>query len=126
MAFSHLISYGVSVNGGTPSSFNSSQTFDGQVSIQVDVPAASSSFSIICPVDVSQLKSVVLWATDACTVVAKNSGGSTVDTFVFAANKPLIWQDGYPTSNPVSGDYATLEVTCTPAVTLTGYFGEDV
>jgi hypothetical protein len=126
MAFSHLISYGVSVNNAAPSSFNSSQTFDGQVSIQVAVPAASSNFSIICPIDASQLKSVVLWADGDCTVVTKNSGGSTVDTFTFTTDKPLLWQYGYPTSCPITGDCATIEVTCTPAVTVTGYFGEDV
>lgn len=126
MAFSHLISYGVSVNGATPTTFNSSQTFDGQVSIQVAVPAASSNFSIICPIDASQLKSVVLWADAACTVVTKTSGGSTVDTFTFTADKPLLWQYGFPTSCPITGDCATIEVTTTPGCTLTGYFGEDV
>jgi hypothetical protein len=126
MAFSHSITYGVSVNSGTPSSFNSSQTFDGQVSIQVTVPASSSNFSIVCPVDSALVKSVVMWADGPCTVVAKDSGGSTVDTFNMTANKPLLWQYGFPTSSPITGDYATLEVTCTPEVVLTGYFGEDV
>jgi hypothetical protein len=126
MSFSHLISYGVSVNGTSPTTFNSSQTFDGQFALEVAVPAASTNFSIICPVDASQVKSVVMWASADCTVVCKASGGSTVNTFVFTADKPLIWQFGFPTSNPVTGDYATLEVTCTPAVLLTGYFGQDV
>lgn len=126
MSFSHLINYGVSINGGTPTSFNSSQTFDGQFALEVAVPAASTNFSIICPVDASQLKSVVMWSDAACTVVAKASGGSTVDTFTFVANKPLLWQFGFPTSCPVTGDYATLEVTTTPGCTLSGYFGQDV
>lgn len=126
MAFSHSITYGVSVNSGTPTSFTSLQTFDGQVAVQVEVPAASSNFSIICPVDSGALKSVIMWASDSCTVVGKDSGGATVDTFTMTADKPLIWQYGYPVSCPITGDYATLEVTCTPAVTLTGYFGEDV
>lgn len=126
MAFSHTLTYGVSVNNGAPTSFNSSQTFDGQVSIQVTVPAASSNYSIICPIDASQLKSVVLWSDAAATVVTKSSGGSTVDTFVMTADKPLLWQYGYPVSCPITGDCATLEVTTTPGCVLTGYFGEDV
>lgn len=126
MAFSHQLTFGVSVNSSTPTSFTSSQTFDGQVSVQVDVPAASSNFSIICPLDASQIKSVILWSTAAATVVTKTSGGATVDTFVMTADKPLLWQFGYPTSCPITGDCATLEVTTTPGCTLTGYFGEDV
>ena len=126
MSFSHLISYGVSINGTSPTTFNSSQTFDGQFALEVAVPAASTNFSIICPVDASQVKSVVMWASAACTVVCKDGAGATVNTFVFTADKPLIWQFGFPTSNPVTGDYATIEVTCTPAVLLTGYFGQDV
>lgn len=126
MAFSHLITYGVSVNSGTPVNFTSSQTFDGQVSIQVDVPASSTNFSIVCPVTSSLLQSVVLWADAACTIVTKDSGGTTVDTFSMTANKPLLWQTGFPTSCPITGNFATMEVTCVSAVTVTGYFGENV
>ena len=126
MAFNHNVTYSFSANGAQPNIFASSQTFDGQFSLEVAVPAASSNFSIICPVDSSQLKSVVMWSDAACTVVAKASGGSTVDTFTFVANKPLLWQFGFPTSCPVTGDYATLEVTTTPGCTLSGYFGQDV
>jgi hypothetical protein len=42
------------------------------------------------------------------------------------ANKPLLWQDGYPVSCPITGDCATFEVTTTPGCTLTGFFGQDV
>lgn len=126
MAFSHAITYGVSVNGATPQSFNSSQSFDGQVSVQVTVPASSSNFSIVCPLDNTLLKSVIMWTDQSAVVVMKDSGGSTVDSFTMSANKPLIWQFGYPTSCPISGEVATLEVTCVNETVVTGYFGEDV
>ncbi len=126
MAFSHNITYGVSVNGGAPSTFQSSQLFDGQVSVQVTVPASSTNFSIVCPLDDTLLKSVVLWCDQAAVVVMKDSGGATVDSFTFVANKPLLWQYGFPTSCPVTGAVATLEVTCTNETVVTGYFGEDV
>lgn len=126
MAFSHALTYAFSDNGGTPTQFTSSTPFDGEVAIDVAVPASSSGFSIVCPVDTSLLQSVVLWADAACTVVAKDSGGSTLDTFALVANKPLIWQTGFPTANPLSGVIATLEVTNTPAVELKGYFGLNV
>lgn len=126
MAFSTAVTYNVSIDAGTSQLFTSTQSYDGSTNIQVEVPATSINYSIICPVTAASVKSVVLWATAACTVVAKDGGGSTVDTFVMTANKPLIWQFGFPTSCPVTGDYATLEVSCTPAVTLTGYFGQDV
>lgn len=126
MAFSHNLTYSFSANGAQPNIFTSSQTFDGQFALSVTVPANSSNFSIICPVDASQVKSVMMYTDAAATVVCKASGGSTVDTFAFVANKPLVWQYGFPTSNPITGDYATLEVTCTPETVLTAYFGEDV
>ena len=126
MAFSHALTFGVSVNNGTPSTFSSTQTFDGQVSIAVDVPAASSNFSIICPLSSSTIKSVVLWCDAAATAVFKTSGGVTTDTFVFTANKPLLWQLGYPTSCPITANCATVEVTTTPGCTITGFFGADV
>lgn len=126
MAFSHTLTYAFSDNGGTPTQFTSAQTFDGEVSVDVLVPASSTSFSIVCPVDTTLLLSVVMWASAACTVVAKDSGGATLSTFTMAANKPLIWQDGFPTSNPLTGEIATLEVTCTPAVELNAYFGLNV
>lgn len=126
MAFSHAITYGVSVNGGTPSTFNSSQSFDGQTSVQVTVPASSTNFSIVCPIDDTLLKSVVMWTNQAAIVVMKDSGGATVDSFTMTADKPLIWQLGFPTSNPISGAVATLEVTCTNETVVTGYFGQDV
>lgn len=126
MAFSHAITYGLAVNGGTPTTFNSSQTFDGQVSVEVTVPASSSNFSIVCPLDNTLLKSVVLWTDQTATVVMKDSGGSTVNSFSMTANKPLIWQYGFPTSCPITGAIATLAVTCTPTTVVTGYFGQDV
>jgi hypothetical protein len=126
MPFSHSLTYSFSNNGAQPTQFSSSQSFDGEVSLNVTVPAVSTDFVIVCPVDSSLLESVVLWSDVACTVVSKDSGDATLDTWVLTANKPLIWQDGFPTASPVSGVIATLEVTCTPETVLQAYFGMNV
>jgi len=127
MSFSHTITYQFSSNGAPATLFTSSNSFDGQVDVSVDVPAASSNFSIVCPVNTTLLQSLVIWTTGACTVLTKDSGGTTLDTLTFgAANQPLIWNVSSPGSNPLSGTIATLAVTCTPAVTVNAYFGLNV
>lgn len=127
MSFSHTITYNFSNNGGPSTLFTATNTFDGEVSVNVDVPASSTNFSIVCPVNTTLLQSLVLWTSAACTIVTKDSGGATLNTLTFgAANQPLIWNVSSPGSNPLTGTIATLEVTCTPACTVNGYFGLNV
>lgn len=126
MAISHNVGFVFSNSGGPNVQFTANQIADGQSSAEVVIAPGASAFSVIFPIDASQVKSIVMWADAAMTVLTKSSGGSTVNTFTLAANKPLIWQDGFPTTNPITGDCATLAVSSTPGGNLYIYVLEDV
>jgi hypothetical protein len=126
MALSHSVGITFSNSGGPAQNFTASQTADGSSAAEVVIAPAASGFAVIFPIDASQVKSIVMWADAAMTVLTKNSGGSTVNTFALVANKPLIWQDGFPTTNPITNDCATLAVSSTPGGNLYVYVLEDV
>jgi hypothetical protein len=125
MAISHNVGLTFSNSGGPAVNFTASQTADGASAAEVVIAPAASSFAVIFPIDASQVKSVLMWADAAMTVVTKN-GASTVDTFTLTANKPLIWQNGFPVSCPISGDCTGLSVSSTPGGNLYVYVLEDV
>jgi len=126
MAITHTAGITFSANNGTPATFQASQSADGEVNLDVTIAAAASNFVVVCPIDASQVKSILMYADAAMTVVTKSSGGSTVDTFTLVANKPLFWQFGFPTNCPVTNDCATLQVTSTPGGNLKLFVLEDV
>ena len=112
-------------SGGPALNFTASQTADGASAAEVVIAPGASLFQVIFPIDASQVKSIVMWADAAMTVLTKN-GGATVNTFALVANKPLIWQDGFPTTNPITGDCSHLHVSSTPGGNLYVYVLEDV
>lgn len=126
MAITHTAGITFSSNNGSPTVFSVSQAADGELNLDVVIAPAASNFSIVCPVTASLVKSVLIYADAAMTVVTKNSGGTTVNTFTMSANKPLFWQYGFPTSCPITGDCATLSVTSTPGGNLRVSILEDV
>lgn len=123
MAFSHAVATVFSQNSGAAQQFSNTVTGDGESNVDVVIAAAASNFSVVCPVDVTNLKSAVIWTDAAMTVVTKDSGGSTIDTFVFVANNPLLWNEDSPYASPFSAtDIATLSVSSTPGGNLHAYF----
>lgn len=125
MALSHSIGINISGSGTPSANFVAEQSADGSANYQVVIAAAASNFAVVCPIKASLVKSVIMWADAAMTVVTK-SGASTVNTFALVANKPLIWQYGYPVSCPITGDCDTLAVTSTPGGNLNISVLEDV
>lgn len=117
MAITHTIGLTFAKDGSSVTQFSSSESWDGEINLDVTIAANASNFSVICPISATNVKSVLIVATAAMTVVTKN-GATTVDTFTFAANKPLLWQSGFPNSNPLTGDATTLSVTSTPGGNL--------
>lgn len=117
MAITHTIGLTFAKDGSNVTQFSSSESWDGEINLDVTIAPAASNFSVICPISATNVKSVMIVATAAMTVVTKN-GASTVDTFNFQANKPLLWQSGFPGSNPFTGDVTTLSVTSTPGGNL--------
>jgi hypothetical protein len=126
MAITHTAGITFSSNNGSPTVFSISQAADGEINLDVVIAAAASNFSIVCPISSSLVKSVLIYADAAMTVLTKNSGGTTVNTFTMVANKPLLWQFGFPTACPITGDCATLSVTSTPGGNLRVSVLEDV
>jgi hypothetical protein len=126
MAITHTAGITFSSNNGSPTVFSVSQSADGEINLDVVIAAAASNFSVVCPVTASLVKSVLIYSDAAMTVLTKNSGGSTVNTFTMVANKPLLWQFGFPTTCPITGDFATLSVTSTPGGNLRVSILEDV
>lgn len=112
MAITHTVGYNFSKDGSAVTSFSSSESQDGEVNLDVTIAAGASAFSVLCHVTQTAVKSIFINCDAAMTVVTKN-GASTVDTFTFVANKPLIWQNGFPTSCPFTADFTTLAVTST-------------
>jgi hypothetical protein len=126
MAITHTAGITFSSNNGSPTVFSVSQSADGEINLDVVIAAAASNFSVVCPVTASLVKSVLIYSDAAMTVLTKNSGGTTVNTFTMVANKPLLWQFGFPTTCPITGDFATLSVTSTPGGNLRVSILEDV
>lgn len=125
MALSHNVGITFSNSGGPNHNFTASQTADGSSAAEVVIAPGASSFQVIFPIDASQVRSVIMWADATMTVLTKN-GGSTVDTFSLLANKPLLWQTGFPTSSPITGDCSHFHVSSTPGGNLYVYVLEDV
>lgn len=112
MAITHTVAYNFSKDGSAVTSFSSSESQDGEINLDVTIAPGASSFSVICPVTQAVVKSIFINCDANMTVVTKN-GASAVDTFTFVANKPLIWQVGFPTTCPFTADFTTLAVSST-------------
>lgn len=112
MAITHTVAYNFSKDGSALTSFSSSESQDGEINLDVTIAAGASAFSIICPITQTAAKSIFINCDANMTVVTKN-GATTVDTFTFVANKPLIWQVGFPTTCPFTADFTTLAVSST-------------
>lgn len=117
MAITHTIGLTFAKDGSSVTQFSSSESWDGEINLDVTIAANASNFTVICPISSTNVKSVMVVASAAMTVVTKN-GATVVDTFNFVANKPLLWQSGFPTTCPLSGDATTLSVTSTPGGSL--------
>ena len=125
MAITHSFIINFQSDNGTSQSLTTTQTNDGALTASVVIPAASSNLQVIFPLTATLVRSVLMWTDAAMTVVNKN-GASTVNTFTMVASKPLIWQTGFPYTNPITGDFTHLHVTSTPGGNLYIQVLEDI
>ena len=111
----------------TPTTYNSTLSGDGQTNLDVLVASGSTNFSIACNVDVSEVKSVLINSDVTATGVFK-SGSNVVQTMLFSANKPLLWQSEFPQSSPITGDFTSITISGTRDEDLSfkAYFLQDV
>lgn len=125
MPITHAFNISLTENGTPVNSVVSSYSADGSTRREIVIAPAASNFSVVCAIKAASLKSIIMWADAAMTVLTKSAVPATVNTFNLVANKPLIWQQDMPTSNPITGDCVTLAVTSTPGGNLYIYFEED-
>ena len=125
MAITHTVAYNFSKDGSALTSFSSSESQDGEINLDVTIAAGASAFSVLCPITQTVVKSIFINCSADMTVVTKN-GATTVNTFTFVANKPLIWQVGFPTAIPFSADFTTLAVSSSTGGNLTVCILENV
>ena len=111
----------------TPTTYSATQTGDGQTNLDVLAASGVTNFNIACTMDVSEVKSVLINSDVTATGVFK-SGSNVVQTMLFTANKPLLWQSAFPQSNPITGDFTSITISGTRYEDLSfkAYFLQDV
>ena len=70
----------------------------------------------VCAIDVSQIKFIVIVATEDCTLKA-NSSGAPDYTLTLKADKPLIWWEGCGYTNLLTTDTTSFYLTCAATAT---------
>jgi hypothetical protein len=109
MSITHTI--GTTWENGTAGVSTRKQiTSDSEINVDVVIASATTNGQIVCAIDISELKSIVLNSTKDVTVKT-NDGSSPDDTFTLKANNPLVWNSESPTANPFSADITDLYVT---------------
>jgi len=97
-------------NGTSAVSTRKQVTSDSEINVDVVIASATTNGQIVCAIDISELKSIVLNSTKDVTVKT-NDGSTPDDTFTLKANNPLVWNNESPTANPFSADITDLYVT---------------
>lgn len=107
--------------------YTSAETGDGQTNLNVLASSGSSNLNIACNMDVSEIKSMFINSDVTATGVFK-SGSTVIQTMLFTANKPLLWQNAFPQSNPITGDFTSITISGTRNEDLSfkAYFLQDV
>lgn len=132
MAVNSSISY--TANGGAVpiSGVTSSASGTSGTEIDVDVPASTTNQLFTVSIDISELESIFL-VTDGALTIKTNDSGTPDDTFVFTANMPLIWVNGYPTidgssQNPFDADVTKMYLTNATGsdVNLSGFINQSI
>lgn len=117
------ISY-TATGGSTPlSGITSSVTGTGGHQISITVPASTTNQLYTVAIDISELKSIFLYA-DGVLTVKTNDSGSPADTFVFAASgSVLVYDTNMATIDGVAPNPFDVDVT---AFYLTNGTADDV
>lgn len=106
--------------------YASTQSGDGQTNIDVLIPSGQSNYPVAVNIDISEVKGVLINSDIDATLLFKY-GGATVQTMVFSGNKPLLWQAGFPNTNPITGDFTGVIVSSTTGeMKLKAFFLQNV
>ncbi len=88
------------------------KTYEGDVEVNINqaIAASAADYEVLVAVDVSTLKSIVLLATNDCTIKTNNSGTPT-NTINLVAGVPYVWTiDSYNT-NKLTADVSKIFIT---------------
>ena len=114
MSFTQSLVYSVAMKdgGGANTRFNwtESNTQAGLISVSEVIPDASTDLLVAFAVDVSEIKSIVMWCDNECTVET-NSGSVADETFNLLAGVPMIWNANMLEPNPWATDVTALYIT---------------
>lgn len=132
MAVASAITYTATGGAVAISGVTSNASGTAGIDIDIDVAASTTNQLFTVAIDISELESIFL-VTDGVLTIKTNDSGSPDDTFVFAANMPLIWVNGYPTidgtsQNPFDADVTKMYLT-TPSgstVNLSGFINQSI
>lgn len=78
--------------------------------IDEDVAASTTDQLLTIAIDVSEIESLIIF-TDGALTVETNSSSAPAQTLTFAADKPLVWASGMPSSCPLTTDVTALYFT---------------
>lgn len=117
MAFTHQVQRNVYSN---TLSISTTESLEGEVeaAISQDINASAANVEILVALDVSKLQSVVIKASQDCTVKT-NSSGAPDDTLTIEANVPYVWTINSYDANLITADVSKVFVTNLAAVAMT-------
>lgn len=98
--FTHKITKSYATDAGTISSVIGTKQADTEVGLQTVVAAAAVNFFRTLNVDKTQIISMAISASKACTIKTNTAGG--VDTFVMADGGAVMWNSDDITACPIT------------------------
>jgi hypothetical protein len=108
--FTHTIGTTYKTAALTVASTTRTYTSDDEVNTSVAVAASTTNHEVDVVVDVSQIKSMVLYCDQAVTLKT-NSTGSPADTIALAAKKEVIWAYDHLEACPLTTDVTKFFIT---------------
>jgi hypothetical protein len=121
MAFTHRVGVVYSSDAGTITNTTDSYTGDGEANYEGSIATGVTNGEIDIALDVSAIKSLVMYSTQALTVKT-NSTSAPADTITLAAGKQLVWTTDHLDANPLGTDVTKFYVTNASGSTATVKF----
>lgn len=113
-------------DNSTPVIYTSTASGDGQTNVDVFVASGASNHDIVAVIDISEVKSLLI-NSDITAGITFKSGANTVQSMTLSGNKPLLWQEGFPNTCPITGDFTKIVVTSATAdLNVKGFFLNNV
>jgi hypothetical protein len=110
MSYTHSVGTTYKTAALTLTNTTDTYTSDGEVNESFAVAASTTNYEVDIVIDVSQIKSMVLYSDQAVTIKT-NSTGTATDTIVLAAKKQVVWTVDHLESKPLTGDVTKMYIT---------------